>query len=209
MPRPRFEKLDVDKREAILEVAAQTFAEYGYEAASLNQILTAAGLSKGAAYYYFDDKADLFATAVEYYYTALDLDVIGRLQAATPETFWSVIAEIYRQPFLQNYDAPWKFGVLKAAQTLPPDSSAMARLAPIFEEAFGWVGGLVQIGQSLGVIRDDIPPDLLMGFIGAVDAVSDTWLLAHMADMSRDEVVAMLDKTVDVIRGMLAPGKDN
>ena len=62
MPRPRFEKLPVEKQEQILEAAAKEFTAHGYDGASLNRILEEAGISKGAAYYYFDDKADLYAT---------------------------------------------------------------------------------------------------------------------------------------------------
>lgn len=60
MPRPRFQKLSIEKQQAILEAAAREFSAHGYEGASINKILETAQLSKGAAYYYFDDKADLF-----------------------------------------------------------------------------------------------------------------------------------------------------
>ncbi len=65
MPRPRFNKLAPEKRERIMEAAAKEFAAYGYEGASLNRILEQAEVSKGAAYYYFDDKADLFVSATD------------------------------------------------------------------------------------------------------------------------------------------------
>ena len=39
MPRPRFDKLAVGKRERILEAAAKEFAAHGYDGASLNRIL--------------------------------------------------------------------------------------------------------------------------------------------------------------------------
>ncbi len=64
MPRPRFDRLDPDKRRRILAVAAEEFAARGVGNASLNRIIDHAGISKGAAYYYFDDKADLFATVI-------------------------------------------------------------------------------------------------------------------------------------------------
>lgn len=64
MPRPRFNTLPPDKRQRILEAAALEFASRVFEQASLNRIIEAAGISKGAAYYYFDDKADLYATVV-------------------------------------------------------------------------------------------------------------------------------------------------
>ena len=57
MPLTRFDKLSPAKRERILEVAAQEFARYGYEDASINRMLEQAQMSKGAAYYYFEQRA--------------------------------------------------------------------------------------------------------------------------------------------------------
>ncbi len=89
MPRPRFNKLPEEKRERILEAAAKEFVAHGYEGASLNQILAEAGISKGAAYYYFDDKADVYATAVLHYSqdaAGYDLRSDSGLR---PNTFWA------------------------------------------------------------------------------------------------------------------------
>ena len=65
VPRPRFAKLDPEKRRAILDAAMEEFASSGYERASYNRIIERAGVSKGAMYYYFDDKEDLFTTVVQ------------------------------------------------------------------------------------------------------------------------------------------------
>jgi AcrR family transcriptional regulator len=49
----------VQTRKAILRAAAETFDEYGYAGASINQILKRAGLTTGALYFHFDSKEDL------------------------------------------------------------------------------------------------------------------------------------------------------
>jgi hypothetical protein len=41
-----------------MEMAAQEFAAYGFDDASVNRILETVQMSKGAAYYYFEDKVD-------------------------------------------------------------------------------------------------------------------------------------------------------
>ena len=64
MPLGRFERLDEDRRRRLLASAAQEFAAEGYEGASLGWIAEEAGFSKPAIYYYFEDKADLYATVV-------------------------------------------------------------------------------------------------------------------------------------------------
>ncbi|NUS16758.1 MAG: helix-turn-helix transcriptional regulator, partial [Streptomyces sp.] len=49
----------VRTRRAVLEAAAAVFAERGYAAATIGEILTRAGVTKGALYFHFDSKAAL------------------------------------------------------------------------------------------------------------------------------------------------------
>ncbi|WP_369201038.1 ScbR family autoregulator-binding transcription factor [Streptomyces sp. PU-14G] len=49
----------VRTRRAVLEAAAEVFAERGYAAATVADILTRAGVTKGALYFHFDSKEDL------------------------------------------------------------------------------------------------------------------------------------------------------
>ena len=206
MPRPRFEKLAQDKRDHILEIAAREFAKHGYENASMNQILSEAGVSKGAAYYYFDDKGDLFSTAVERYYVQLDINIDELLTQATINNFWETFGQLYQKPFMQTYDNPWKFGVLKAASKLPPNSPEMERLTPIFEETFGWIAQILQKGQEIGAIRSDLDDEFMIAMLTAIDEASDNYLLAHIDDMTEKQVIDTLNQVVDMIRRMLSWG---
>ncbi len=52
-PKPR------DSKDRILAAALSLFGERGYVNTSIDEIATRAGLTKGALYYYFEDKADL------------------------------------------------------------------------------------------------------------------------------------------------------
>ena len=53
-----------DKRRAILDAAAPTFGNEGYERASIDAIATAAGVSKPTIYSYFGGKEELFRESV-------------------------------------------------------------------------------------------------------------------------------------------------
>ena len=55
---------DPAKRAQILEGAAQAFLEKGFDAASMEDVRRAAGVSKGTIYVYFADKAELFEALV-------------------------------------------------------------------------------------------------------------------------------------------------
>ena len=49
-----------EKRQAIIDVAAQTFQELGFEGASMSEICSRVGGSKATLYNYFASKEDLF-----------------------------------------------------------------------------------------------------------------------------------------------------
>ena len=60
MPKQTFLNLSHEKRQTIVNAAADEFSEYGFEAASINRIVANSGISKGSFYQYFEDKADVF-----------------------------------------------------------------------------------------------------------------------------------------------------
>jgi len=51
--------------EAVLHAARTLFVEQGYQHTSMAHIAKAAGLTKGAIYFYFNDKADLLLTLLD------------------------------------------------------------------------------------------------------------------------------------------------
>ena len=55
---------DEDTRETILEAARATFAEAGYDRATIRRIATTAGVDPALVHHYFGSKEDLFAAAV-------------------------------------------------------------------------------------------------------------------------------------------------
>lgn len=55
---------DGAKRRQIIEGAQRVFLENGFDAASMNEIARAAGVSKGTLYVYFKSKEELFAAIV-------------------------------------------------------------------------------------------------------------------------------------------------
>lgn len=60
MPKKKIAQAEVPRSERILDVAEVLFAEHGYEAVSLRQIATGAGVDVALASYHFGKKLDLF-----------------------------------------------------------------------------------------------------------------------------------------------------
>ena len=205
MARPRFEKLPSQKKKRILEAAAREFAAHGFEGASLNQILEQAKISKGAAYYYFDDKVDLYTTVIQHYGEELLANTEAVIEQITAETYWDTIANLYRQQF-QNYDEkPWVFGVVKSTRGLSEEARTHERLAHLFRQAQSTVAEVIGRGQALGIVRTDLPADLLLALVMAVDDVHDQWLLQQWPNTDTTALEALVQRMVDVWRRLLEP----
>ncbi len=177
MARQRFDKLSRERREEILTVAGTEFAAHGFDGASLNSIISQLGISKGSLYYYFTDKADLFARVVEWIERIMkDGPGTERLAALTAETFWSGLAELMYG--LNDYlrDHPWLLGFIKLLYKQPKvpfDDAFQARL----RESVSWLEDVLIRGQELGVVRTDLPLGLLTTLTFAVGEEFDRWWL--------------------------------
>jgi AcrR family transcriptional regulator len=75
---------DPRKRDQILQGARQVFLEQGYDAASMNDICRAAGVSKGTLYVYFASKEELFISLIAKERERLFLDADQFLEGDRP-----------------------------------------------------------------------------------------------------------------------------
>jgi AcrR family transcriptional regulator len=205
MPRPRFNKLSVEKRERILESAAKEFAAKGFDGASLNRILTEAGISKGAAYYYFDDKADLFATTILHYSQELLADSLSDPAQFTAVNFWDEVTAVYRHQFTSFVERPWVFGVVKAGGSLSVEMLMQGPLAELWEQAQFLLVQLFQRGRELDLIRTDLPEELLLSLVIAVDDAHDRWLFDHWSELSSADLEQAARRISDTLRRLLSP----
>lgn len=60
MPKPTFFNLPEEKRERIVRVAVDEFADNDYQNVSISRLVEKADIAKGSFYQYFEDKADLY-----------------------------------------------------------------------------------------------------------------------------------------------------
>lgn len=81
-----------DGRVALLDAAMEVFARRGYRDASLDEIAARAGYSKGAIYFYFSGKDDLFFALLEERIDGPMRQAIKLLESASPEDDMAVEA---------------------------------------------------------------------------------------------------------------------
>jgi len=85
----------LDGRTALLEAAMDVFAERGYRDASVDEIAERAGYSKGAIYFHFSGKDDLFFALLEERIDRPMREAIKLLESAPPEDDMALEADRY------------------------------------------------------------------------------------------------------------------
>lgn len=73
-------------KEAILAISFRVFLEKGYKNATMNELVKASKVSKGAFYHYFKGKEELFDAAIDTYFFALASPIVD-FEVAENQTF--------------------------------------------------------------------------------------------------------------------------
>ncbi len=104
MARPKSSQHEL-KRDEILDVAAQCFADRSYPAASMNDIAAAGGTSKARLYHYYESKEAILFDLLDRYTQRL-LAVIGQVEAAAQRRSLDDRAALHElvRSFLQEYE---------------------------------------------------------------------------------------------------------
>lgn len=182
MPRPSSKKdpaagpsaalLRMPVPERLLAVAVRLFAEQGFEGTSVQEIVAAAGVTKGAMYHYFASKDDLL---YEIYHRLLGLQTerLNALAGGPGDAADRVraVAEDVVETTLTSIDEAIVF--FRSMHMLPADKRTRVRAERRrYHERFR---ALVEEGQRTGTFRDDVSADIVTHFFyGAVNQLG-TW----------------------------------
>lgn len=170
--------------ERLLAEATRLFAERGYDRTSVQEIVEAAGVTKGALYHYFGSKDDLLS---EIYGRVLRLQT-DRLNtiAARPGAVEQRLAEAAADVVvtsIQNLDDT-KIFFRSMHQLSPEKQKAVRAERRRYHETFR---ALIEEGQRDGHFRAEMRPDLVVDFFfGSVHHLG-TWYHAD-GPLSADQV---------------------
>lgn len=204
-PLPRFYPLPAPQRAAILEAALSEFAAFGYVGASLNRIIAEAGMSKGAMYYYFDGKQDLYAQVIrDGLEQLLAADGGAPVPAATdPNGFWQSLEQQYLHLMDRLLASPRLAGLLRDWLGGSGAPALDAAQHDAKREALPWLNRTIVMGQSCGAVRTDLPSELLIALALGMGQAVDTWLLTRPAGAT--ELEAAVHTLLDTMRRAFQP----
>ncbi|WP_461022499.1 TetR/AcrR family transcriptional regulator [Thalassiella azotivora] len=145
----------------LLDAATRLFAERGYEGTSVQQVVDAAGLTKGAMYHYYASKDDLLAQI----YTRLlamqteHLERIAAADAPAATRLHEAAADVVRTTLANLPDARiYQRSMHQLSADVQKQVRAQRRE---YHERFR---SLVEDGLADGTLRSEVPPDLVVDF---------------------------------------------
>ena len=169
-------------REKLLNAAFEEIHRSGFQAASLDRILARAGVTKGALYHHFPDKAALGYAVVDEVVKGLLLERwLGLLdqQAGDPLTALQRVLR-HRAASLTAEEIELGCPLNNLAQEMSPLDERFRRLVDATFEA--WRKGFSQAlerGQADGTVRRDVDPRRVAAFL--VAAAEGSYGLAKSA----------------------------
>ncbi len=184
LPTPRFSKLPPERQRQILDAAQEEFGRHGFEKASLNHIIAAADLSKGALYYYFDNKADLYVSVVTRIVDRFPSIIQKIYDVEDPERFWEVAYEAFLEVTRLKLD-PATFTILRDLLDPRVASLVPGHLAELMHFSLVTLSRVLETGQRLGVIRGDLPVDFLVYMLQGLMMGISSWLIEGLQEGRR------------------------
>ena len=116
----RIVKAPIERKAEFIRTAQQLFYTKGYETTSVNDIIKAVGVSKGAFYHYFDSKQDVLSAVVD----TLIAQSLGLMQSVTDDPALDAIRKFNKtREVVSNWKVDQKEEMIALAKMMRLDEN--------------------------------------------------------------------------------------
>ncbi len=140
-----------ETKASLLSAAAKVFARRGYDAASISEITSEAGLTSGAIYAHYASKAELFVATLRVHMQK-DLDLLlGSSDSSQMVEVMAAIGATFDRP--EPTEESLVVAAIIATRRHPEVGALLAEMVAEREEIFA---GLIDQGQVSGVLVGEV-----------------------------------------------------
>lgn len=187
-------------RERLLTAARVAFARDGFHAASLNDLLREAGVSKGSFYHHFEDKEALFAAVMR----QAVREIGDPAELLKGEDLRGALVRAGQAIFAVGLSDPALLPLARCFYALYHERR-WPKVQALWAEAEAWVGGWLASARARGLVREDLPLDLLASLSMAMGATLDEHLLSLPEEQWRATAPLWVARTADLFTRVLSP----
>ena len=178
-----------ERKQQLLDAAARLFAEQGYAATRVVDIVDAAGVAKGLFYWYFENKEALFRELASEIRRRLRRTQAAAMSEGAPALVRLLQGAVASVQFMAE-NAPF-FSLLEVEGRNVSDVLRQGT-----EQHLSDVAAIIVEGQADGTVTDDDTPELLaLGVVGMVGQFSHFHRTGRI-DLSLDELSAYVARLV-------------
>ncbi len=170
-------------RREILEAAKKVFAKKGFAAATVDEIAREAEFSKGAIYFYFNSKEDLFLSLIQQITSELE-EKIKKIVGKSGDTENKIESLI--ETHLSFFERDKEFFQIMASEHPRLEAESENRLKEELRERYlrylDVFEEVMKDGISKGMLKDINPLILATALMGIIHSFTTQWILLGRKD---------------------------
>ena len=177
-------------RERLLNAALTLFNEKGYAAASVREIVLAAGVTKPVLYYYFGNKEGIYLELMQSSYGTFESLAAGTISLDVPaqERIIRFCGDIL-EASLENLP---QVRLIYAIYFGPPQGAPQFDLDTYFLRLMELVQRMVRAGMESGELRENSPEDVARAIVAVLISSINEQLSRREPKLDRDGMARML-----------------
>jgi AcrR family transcriptional regulator len=166
-----------ERRAEVLATARRLFAEKGYHATSIHDIIAAADIARGTFYLYFESKRAIFEELLDGFFATLAQEV-KRIDTApgAPPPLEQMRATVDRIFAVLERERPMARILIREAVGLDEDFDK--KLADFYGRVAGLIEQALRTGVAMGLVRPCDPVLVAWCVLGSVKEVCDRVFVA-------------------------------
>ncbi|MGZ8289053.1 MAG: TetR family transcriptional regulator [Telluria sp.] len=193
-------------RDSIIDAAEQLFVVQGVSHTTLQHIATAAGLTRGAIYWHFEDKAALFNALMERAKSPLEssLHLLDNPNPEDPLTdLRDSIVRVFRLT-VEDKRARCAFEIATLKMEFVEEMNAVrSKRMQMQSEWMARTEGLIGIAMAHGLLKPGVTPKVVaLGLFAIVDGLLRAWLLDQQSFDLVDVGQQIVDTHLDSLRAV-------
>ncbi len=172
MPRSKFPKRT---RQNVLQSALEVFASKGYAQASMDDIAAKAGVTKGALYWHFESKVDLYGAVVTHVLEMQTQDIVPALQkGVSPSEVVEALVSSYLNFYRSNPLVMEFYSNMMIEGKTLTETGIMSTMALAYRSYREAVADALAEGHGKGMPS---PKSAAMVLVGALDGIAMQWMI--------------------------------
>lgn len=189
-----FENLSEEKRNRIIDVCIEEFAEHGYKKGSTNEITKKAGISKGILFHYFKNKKNLYLYIVDHVMNNFSKTLFNQIENMNSDDIFNVIKNVTLMKMKVFSQSPIVYEFMVNAFLSPPEEieeDIKNRYFQIYNESFRI---LIQKLDTTNLKKDINEKKAIELLFIALDAIANKYIKEYKG--REKDIIEEADKII-------------